>query len=344
LCNYVLENSSKKGDCGYCGGEDVDMIESGALYDLFRNLLQVYVPSNDPHGDCLIDLIQGDYKVFDEAFYDSCEADRLLEDIMASGWDDDSGEPQIGARDLYYPGSSQWLHTTMVERWEEFSDKVKLDSGHQPEFPELFDEEIGSMEVVLRKGTPLHRARLGFASSEDGVTRPYRGSEIGAPPRGKAKPARANTKGEVVLYCTDQEGTAIAEVRPWRGLLVSVAEMRSVRDLSIVDLSEKPPPSNPFTDGTPAYERELEELLMVFGEELGRPLRRADDADDYLPCQKLVGRIRQSGFYDGIRYPSAMAPRGTNVVLFDPAAVEIGQSRLVEVTKVGIIYRSPESA
>ena len=35
-------------------------------------------------------------------------------------------------------------------------------------------------------------------------------------------------------------------------------------------------------------------------------------------------RIRGSRFYDGIRYPSAMAPKESNVVLFDPSAVEIG--------------------
>ncbi len=82
---------------------------------------------------------------------------------------------------------------------------------------------------------------------------------------------------------------------------------------------------------------------MAFGEELGRPLRRADDPKNYLPCQKLVRRIRKSGFYDGIRYPSAMAAGGTNVVLFDPAFVDIGAPKLVEVTQVGVTYGPPRN-
>ena len=82
----------------------------------------------------------------------------------------------------------------------------------------------------------------------------------------------------------------------------------------------------------------MQELLFAFGEQLGRPLRRADDPADYVPCQKLVHRIRSSGFYDGIRYPSAMAPKGSNVVLFDPGAVHIGRSKLVEVKEIGITY------
>src|SRR5207249_2883866 len=100
---------------------------------------------------------------------------------------------------------------------------------------------------------------------------------------------------------------------------------------------------NPFTAEAPQYEREIEELLAAFGEELGRPIRRADDPKDYLPCQKLVHRIRASGFYDGIRYPSAMAPSGTNVVLFDATVAEIGASKLVEVKDVGVTYGAPET-
>jgi hypothetical protein len=79
-------------------------------------------------------------------------------------------------------------------------------------------------------------------------------------------------------------------------------------------------------------------LLNSFGEELGRPLRRADNPHDYAPCQKLVRRIRNSGLYDCIRYPSAMVPSGMNVVLFDSKLVKIGPSKLVEVREVDIFY------
>jgi hypothetical protein len=82
--------------------------------------------------------------------------------------------------------------------------------------------------------------------------------------------------------------------------------------------------------------------LAAFGEELGRPVRRADNPSDYLPCQKLVGRIRQSGWYDGIRYPSAMAPGGTSIVLFDPAVADIGVSKLVEVGDIRMTYGPPD--
>jgi RES domain-containing protein len=226
----------------------------------------------------------------------------------------------------------------MAEAWEEFCDKVKEDLTQEPYLPALFDEELARIEITLPQSSILYRARVGFRSIGRSGIQPFEGADIGPPPPEKAKPGRANVEREVVLYVADQEATAIAEVRPWRGLLVSVAELNIVRDLRLVDLSIPPPPSNPFIDEAPQYELELESLLNAFGEELGRPLRRADDPHDYAPCQKLVRRIRKSGLYDGIRYPSAMVPSGTNLVLFDPKLVKIGPSKVVEVREVGISY------
>jgi hypothetical protein len=257
---------------------------------------------------------------------------------METGWDDDSGEPRVGAHELYHCRSSLWYHSTMTEAWDEFCEKVKENPEREPVLPALLEEDLARMEVALPSETRLYRARIGFPIAREGGVQPYRGLDIGAPPVEKAKPGRANSKGEAVLYVADQEATAVAEVRPWRGLLVSVAEITTVRDVHIVDLSKPPPPSNPFIDEAPEYEREFEDLLLAFGEELGRPLRRADDPRDYLPCQKLVHRIRECGFYDGIRYPSAMAPAGTSVVIFDPDLVRIGQSKLIEVLDMGLSY------
>lgn len=343
LRDYVRDNSDAMGNCDYCEHEGVNVIAIGALYHPFKNLMKLYVPSDDPRGEMLVDLIQGDYEVFEEDLHTSGKAARLLEDIMQTGWDDDSGELPVDAHELYDRRSSLWHHTTMAEAWEEFRDKVKENPAHEPDLPALLDEELARMEVKLPHGIVLYRAHVGFPSVGRRGLQPFEGADIGAPPPERAKPGRANAEGEVVLYTADQEATAIAEVRPWRGLLVSVAEISIARDLRLVDLSKSPPPSNPFTDEAPQYELELEDLLRAFGEELGRPLRRADDPHDYVPCQKLVRCIRESGLYDGIRYPSAMALGGTNVVLFDPKLARIGSSKLVEVREVGISYNPIEN-
>lgn len=304
--------------------------------------MELYVQSNDQHGEPLIDLIQCEYGVFEEDLYTSGDATRLLEDIMRSGWDDDFGESLVDAHELYCPRVSLWYHTTRAAEFEEFCKIVKNNSAEELNLHELFEEELARTESELTQDTAIYRARIGFVDDRQQGAKPFKGQDIGAPPFDKAKAARSNAEGEVVLYVADQEDTAIAEVRPWRGLLVSVAEIRALRKLRLVDLSKFPPLVNPFTDEYPQYESELVELLVAFGMELSRPLRQTDDVRDYLPCQKLVRRIRESGKYDGMRYPSAMNPGGTNVVIFDPKLVSVGPSKLVQVSDVRIFYGAPE--
>jgi len=104
-----------------------------------------------------------------------------------------------------------------------------------------------------------------------------------------------------------------------------------------LDLVEGIPPLHPFTDETLAWSVEFSDLLQSFSEALSTPLARSDDISDYLPSQKL-SEYAERLHYDGVRYPSAMADDGVNVVLFDPSTVDILDSRLVEVTFVKVGY------
>lgn len=295
------------------------------------------------HGTAIIDLVQGDWELFSERLIETDGAGRLLEAIMHSGWDDDSGEPLLGASDPYIAHHRHWSHDTLVDIWQQFADEVKSDPTlplkfHDTDFDEflIHEELMGCRTVRVPAGTVLYRARLGFVRGSEG-DEPFGGSAIGAPPPEKACPGRANAMGKVVLYCADQEDTAVAEVRPARGEYVSVAEVRGAGELEILDLVTEPEWPNPFTDDAVSYWVEFAGLLAAFAEQLSKPLRSRDDPADYIPSQKLAGFI-QTARVDGIRYPSAMAPRGTNVVLFDPSVVHIGASRLVEIVEMKVEY------
>ncbi len=172
LRDYVRDNSGVTGDCDYCKHKGVNLIAVGDLYDPFNNLMGLYVPSDDPHGDMLVDLIQWDYEIFEDDLYTSDTAARLIDEIMQTGWDDDSGEAPVRAHELYYPRSSLWHHTTMAEEWKEFCEKVKEDPSHERYLPPLIEEELARMEVDLPNGTILYRARTGFVSVGDGGPQP----------------------------------------------------------------------------------------------------------------------------------------------------------------------------
>lgn len=124
--------------------------------------------------------------------------------------------------------------------------------------------------------------------------------------------------------CADQEQTTIAEMRPATGEYVSVAEIYTQRELRLLDLATEPTWPNPFTDTTAHYEVELSALLVAFAEQLEKPLWYRDDPTDDLPSQRLAELIETTGV-DGIRYPSSMMPEGTNIVLFDPSVIGVGE-------------------
>lgn len=322
-----------------------------SLSDAFENMLSFYQPAEGPpmeYGTAIIDLIQADWEVFSERLIETDGAGQLLEAIMHSGWDDDSGELPLGAFDTYVAKHHRWSHDTLEDIWQQFADEVKSDPNNPLKFRDadfdefLIQEELrGRRTIRMPANSVLYRARLGFVQGPEGEE-PYSGAAIGAPPPEKAGPGRANAKRKVVLYCADQEDTAVAEVRPARGEYVSVAEVRAARELEILDLVTEPEWPNPFTDDAVSYWVEFAGLLSAFAEQLSKPLRSRDDPTDYIPSQRLTELIQMTGV-DGIRYPSAMAPSGTNVVLFDPSVTHIGASCLVEIVETKVEYRKTEN-
>ena len=350
LREYIVTHSTRRGTCPSCRRRNQPLVPVSRLYDAFENLVSSYQPAEGPpmeHGTAILGLVQEDWEVFSERLLEADGAGRLLEAIMHSGWDDDSGDPLLGAYDPYVACHRRWTHDTLTDIWDQFAEEVKADPSRALQFRDAeFDEFLIREDLLGRRtarvpeGGVLYRARLGFIQTPDGP-KPYSSSAIGAPPPEEAGPGRASAKGMVVLYCADQEATAVAEVRPARGEYVSVAEVRASKELEILDLATEPEWPNPFTDDTVNYWLEFAALLAAFAEQLEKPLRSRDDPTDYIPSQKLAELIKKAGV-DGIRYPSAMAPSGTNVVLFSPSDAHIGTSRLVEVMDIRFEYRNPE--
>lgn len=339
LKERITEISKETGQCEFCGSESVSVSEASELGDFFDNLLSMYVVANSYElGEPLISLIQWHWRVFDEDVLDEDSQAGLLQEIANSDWDDDDGDPPLNARELYQPLGGQF-HTTHRERWEEFCSEVRQNPNAALPFEDYFGEDFSQLAVTLPMGTSFYRARRGFNSGEYGERQPFQSDEIGAPPSEKARAGRANVERQRVLYCADQEPTAVAEVRPARGYYVSVAILRLNREIKILDLTKELDEINPFTTSTLKWDVQIRSLLGAFAEEMSRPLERDDDPNHYLPCQRLAHYIRDTR-YDGIRYPSALNPNGTNVVLFDPGVADVKDSKLLNITGTSLKYES----
>lgn len=337
LKRYVNEHSDSAGTCDFCGSEKVRLLSVNELAGPFRNMLSMYIVADTfESGEPLLYLIQWRWDVFDDDLAEG-QQETLLEEIVNSDWDDDDGEDRLDAKELYMPKASQWFHNTHSDTWEQFCSDVRDDPGATIPFDEFIAEELAESEETLRAGTIFSRARLGFTLDENQERLPWSGTKIGAPPAGNARAGRANAEGQVVLYVADEEKTGVSEIRPALGLYVSVANLTLKRDCRVLDLTKDLQQLNPFEGESIGWHIEIHDLLNRLGEEMSRPLERADDLTLYLPCQRLAEYIHQN-HYDGIRYPSALNPGGSSIVLFDPDVAEIGESKLMKVTAVNFEY------
>lgn len=83
------------GRCDYCGAAPRRLIPVGELADHFHNLIAMYEESED--GSSLISLVQDQWYVFSDKLHIAGNSRELLQDILNSHWDDDSGEAPISA-------------------------------------------------------------------------------------------------------------------------------------------------------------------------------------------------------------------------------------------------------
>jgi hypothetical protein len=135
----------------------------------------------------------------------------------------------------------------------------------------------------------------------------------------RAREGRANPKGIAYLYVSSHRERAMAEVRPWIGAYVSVAELSVVRDLRLVNCTEDS--ERQVYLGEPPPERWDEEVRQDIDNAFSQPVVPTDEVPDYVPTQVLAEFFKVSGF-DGVAYRSALG-KGHNIVLFDPEGAQL---------------------
>jgi hypothetical protein len=311
LRDYIRENCTHEGECDFCGLDKTDLIDAGDLASFLHNTLDLYYPLqygenygayDDPldAGEPLIFLLQSDWQIFSEALD---RAEDLLEEILNCGWDDDTGEAPVSANELY-SRSKTFYDSSPAEDWQAFSEQIRDESNLEPVFSDALEATIWEHEKVIREANHYFRARPNWDREASAYERrPYVGVDILAPPPGKSKTGRVNVNGVSVLYVSEQEETAIAEIRPPRGSLVSVGDLCTNREMSILDLGDPIPAPNPFTTENLSYAVDEVNLLNAFSWTLSKPMERTDDESEYYASQKLSDWLKGLEF-DGIRYPS----------------------------------------
>lgn len=360
-----IHRDGVEGNCDYCGAMDVFTIEPRKLYNEFEGLLALYEPTaygEHYHkdlgteaidvGEQLPQAISDDwgFDIFNwNALKEETQQSSLLDEIRKGSPDYDYKMPFDASSDLWTPRHKNFVHVSEGELWYGFCQHIKhsrrfilaedvsIDPMSDPRdwLPDL----LPSVEKVLAAGTVMCRARPNEIGK---TTEPYTASEMEAPPIEKTIAGRISPAGIRVLYAALERETAVSEVRPEKGAVVTVATIRTRKELKLVDLTSVPIIPSPFGHSEESLAELIERngFLQCVNEALSRPVRKQEAEIEYVPTQ-YVAEVIKNARYDGIIYKSSLAEGGQNVVIFDPSVAEVEpKTELVLVTSVVIKYES----
>lgn len=155
---------------------------------------------------------------------------------------------------------------------------------------------------------------------------------------GRSPEGRINPKGIPFLYSSTQTGIAIAEVRPSRGALVSVAQLRTNRDIRLINCTtDEEKIRNIIYFKEPEGGERTRAVWRDIDRAFSEPVSASDDRADYAATQLIAELFRKDGL-DGIAYRSAFG-LGHNIALFDPNAADVTAApQLMEVTDLRLRY------
>ena len=238
---------------------------------------------------------------------------------------------------------------TSLRNYKHFEQSVKekarfVHDEQVQEFLQTVLETSKSRSGELPKGQLLFRAQRGFSwrpqSFED-----HEDIEVqGAHPRSRmiptaehARDGRVSPSGIPVLYLASSSKAAMAEVRPWVGSYVSLAQFKLMRGCTVVDCSsDKQRDLLTIVWGSdPPNAAEIE--AGIWGDiahAFSKPVAIDEARIEYVATQVLAEAFRSHG-YEGIVYRSLLDKEGKNVALFDvsaaaPVAYALHRARSVD--------------
>jgi RES domain-containing protein len=208
-------------------------------------------------------------------------------------------------------------------------------------FLETIIETSNKRRKCIERGTILWRAQLGHdwvPYEVDGVyiddqPMPYPPTRM-KPLRKEAKEGRVNPKGIPYLYLASDKETAMGEVRPWMGSLISVGAFEVINDLEIVDFSDDK--YNRYYFNEPSSEEREKQVWSDIGRAFSRPITNTDSKAEYAPTQ-IIAEIFKMNRFDGLVFNSSLG-NGRNIVLFNIDHANLLRCHLFEVKGINFMF------
>lgn len=204
------------------------------------------------------------------------------------------------------------------------------------------DTMLSRESYIAENDCGYWRAQVGYTTWEgydregnaDSCPEPFSSDRM-KPTREFASHGRANPKGIPYLYLSNCPNTAMAEIRPWKGALISCARFKTTRQLKIIECSVKA--GNEFSPIT-GPEGLTDSIWRAIDNAFSKPITPSESHIKYVPTQILAEVFKTAG-YDGVSYKSSLG-EGLNTALFDLDAAEVFNRQLFQAT--GIHYSFDE--
>lgn len=222
---------------------------------------------------------------------------------------------------------------------KELRDRLLRENAYAVEAAaEALVAKLGDRVVhAVSAGSRYARARIGvhaqFQRHSEGWSpdirhQPYQGDRLGVPPPPSARAGRLNRAGVAFLYAATDIGTAVAEVRPHPGHLVSVGWFETAKALRLACLD-----ADIALFSANEQELDLFHFLHSTSKAMSMPVPPGEDKA-YTVTQLVADCLRKVDF-DGVLFKSSVGV-GDNVCLFDPATCRYveGSAQVLNVKRL----------
>jgi len=308
------------------------------LVELYTEILYLGDPGPANDGKFLWDRVNCDWHVF--SFADQLKQQQLFSAIFVERPPNVPLDKDVVLKDPDILDSTScpeilgWYDSpsvTEMERWEDFTNEIRTRNRYFPSKKihlKTLAQLLSSQEHRLAEGTALFRARIC-----ENRTKAYPRKKMGKPPVhiSATQSGRANPIGIPYLYVASDTHTAIAEVRPNVGDLVTVGTFITNDELVVLDL-RSPRITDPFRWGNNLrFITQYIVFLRRLGAELSKTVSRTQAEVDYIPLQYLCEFIRKRK-YQGVMYGSSVAKTGYNIAVFDDSKLACSSTKLFVVS------------
>lgn len=345
--------------CTICNSKNIKAIEfqeSGEFSQAVRSLVRFYYNEWDYNGHFggeHIEKIIFEEKLFfsDQFFANEDKADEILATIFYEGYYD----PGKGVS-LFYghteDGGYAGFYFAIQKARNRYLENIEI-AMVQNDYRRLFSiikEVIDVCEHLLTaeyQGLNLFRARIGVLKTgvhmDDGFGEPFpplrctpfSDKEIGAPPFDKAETGRMNRAGFSFLYLAEDVKTAITEVRPAPGDLVSVGIFAQLQSISVLDFAKLTIRDFWTTDNALEVFTDIYGIAKYVSSHFG-----TNGKHNYLFTQLMSEELIRRGF-QGIRHASSFTSK-PNYVIFNPSLFTnlSDKASAVEIKDIDILFEN----